>query len=139
MNMPISRMTRDMQASMAKVKAEIDQLGRSTGKAITGVGADGLLKIDVSTDRSVTVSVHPGLVRDQSERDRVEAAVAEAVHDAFLTIPADMPEVAAMLKQFEDAGSEQVAATQDGLRDQLASIDAYFDSFKARLHGPRQE
>lgn len=138
MNMPISRMTREMEASLAKVRAEIDKLGAGGERPqITGSGADGLLKLSVDSDRTVSVTIHPGLVRDDSERGRVEDAVAAAVTEAFLGAPADMPEVEALLQEFDAESSDLIATTQAGLREQLAGIDAYFDGFKARLHGPR--
>lgn len=134
MGLSISRMADDFQASMGEARKAVADLGDAPSTAsITGEGADGRLRIQVTADRRASVRIKKSLVSDAYLRDLLEQAIEEAVTKAFLAPEAVDPAAEAVLADFAQSNDRLLGDLQADLGNQLRQIDDYFEGFKARV------
>lgn len=134
MGLSISRMADDFQASMGEARKAVADLGDAPSTAsITGEGADGRLRIQVTADRRASVRIKKSLVSDAYLRDLLEQAIEEAVTKAFLAPAAVDPVAEAVLADFAQSNDRLLGDLQADLGNQLRQIDDYFEGFKARV------
>lgn len=134
MGLSISRMDDDFKASMDQArKAVADLRNAPAGASITGEGAEGRLRIQVTAGRRASVRIKKSLVSDAYLRDLLEQAIEEAVTKAFLAPEAIDPAAEAVLADFAQSNDRLLGDLQADLGNQLRQIDDYFEGFKARV------
>lgn len=134
MGLSISRMDDDFKASMDQArKAVADLRNAPAGASITGEGAEGRLRIQVTADRRASIRIKKSLVSDAYLRDLLEQAIEEAVTKAFLAPEAVDPAAEAVLADFAQSNDRLLGDLQADLGSQLRQIDDYFEGFKARV------